>query len=463
MLEPRQRNQKGRSYASEGLGEKELKTLYSLATPKMLKKGEVLFREGATDPTLYVVLEGEIRVVRRLERQPETITTLHQGAWLGEFGLTSTMPLTESAFATRPSRILAIDKAAVDALDEKTQMLLFKRLCLLASLRNRGQAIRESKLAIKNQQLMEALFSVHTKGKTDCIGSDRVQGVIKKLPKLPAFASTLAGRLLLEGTSLREITEMIKADPSLTGVVMKTINSVFYGFYKKISDVHRAVVLLGVNELYRLLIGEGVRRTMPDTLYFRNLHAHSLAVSYIASALAQKSQRGNPAQVATIGLLHDLGHVVAQLLTKQDPVLDMLIDAQHRAQMGALLLKQWNVPDVVWRSVAFQCYPEFCPPAKIPPEIRINVTLLYLSHLCYDFFAGRSEHDLPTLFQDDYLSLLTWGRLSVSEIARQFVLPDLIRKRRSFPLFLRELLEKHLQQTGLAESAGGEPIERVRS
>ena len=452
MLESRQQNQKARWHAFEGLNEKQLNTLYRLATPKTLKEGEILFREGKTDPTLYVVLEGEIRLVRYLEGQPETVSTIHRGAWVGEFGFASNIPRTESAFASKPARVLAIDKAVVDELDEKTQMLLFKRLCLLATLRNRDQVLREAQLTVKNRQLVKALFSARTKGKPDYIASQVVQGVIDKVPKLPAFAYTLAGKLLLEGNSLKEISETIKTDPSLVGTVMKTINSAYYGFYKKISDVHRAVVLLGFNELYRVVIGEGVRRTMPDTAYFRNLHYHSLAISTIASTLSQKGQRGSPAQVGTIGLLHDLGHVVAKLLTKQDPVLEKLIDAQHRAHMGALLLKRWNLPDVVSRSVAFQYYPEFCPPVKIPADIRINVTLLYVSHLCYGLFEGISEHDLPTLFQDDYLSLLNWGRLSLSDIARNFVLPDLIKRRHSFPLFLRELLDKHPWSSGESAS-----------
>ena len=448
MLELGKGDQKVHFSSFEGLGEKELNTIYRLAIPRTLEKGETLFREGETDQTLYVVLEGEIRVVRNLQGQPETISMMHRGAWLGEFGFTGKMPRTETAFASQPSRVLAINKAVVDALDEKTQLPLFKRLCLLGSLRNRDQALRERKLAVKNRQLIEALFSARTKGKLDYTASQMVQGVIDKVPKLPAFASTLAYKLLLEGTPLKEVSETIKADPALVGVVMKTINSAFYGFHKKISDVHRAVVLLGVNEIYRLVMGAGVRRTMPDTPYFRTLHYHSLAISYIGSTLSQRAQRGNPAQIATIGLLHDLGDIVAKLLIEKYPAVEMLVDAQHRAHMGALLLKRWNLPDVVSQSVAFQCYPEFTPPAKIPPETRINVTLLYVAHLCYDIFQGDSEDDLATAFRDEYLSLLNWGRLSVSDIARKFVLPDLIKKRLSFPVFFREMLEKNLQTGG---------------
>ena len=76
MLELRKEDKKARSSSFEGLGEKQLNTIYRLAIPRTLEKGEILFREGETDQTLYVVLEGEIRVVRNLQGQPETISRM---------------------------------------------------------------------------------------------------------------------------------------------------------------------------------------------------------------------------------------------------------------------------------------------------------------------------------------------------------------------------------------------------
>ena len=205
MLELGKGDQKVRSSSFEGLDEEQLNTIYRLASHRTLEKGETLFREGEADQTLYVVLEGEIRVVRNLQGQSETISVMHRGAWLGEFGFAGKMPRTETAFASKPSRVLAINKAVVDALDEKTQLPLFKRVCLLGSLRNRNHALRERELAAKNRQLIEALFSTRTKGKLDYTASQMVQSIVNRIPKLPAFASTLAYKLLLEGTDQKSV------------------------------------------------------------------------------------------------------------------------------------------------------------------------------------------------------------------------------------------------------------------
>ena len=446
---------KGRSYAFEGLGDKQLNTLYSLATTKTLQKDEALFRQGDTEQVLYVVLEGEIRVIKHLHGQlTKTVSTLREGAWVGEIGFTGGMPRTASAFANKPSRVLAIDKSTVAALDERAQLFLFKRLNFLTSMIIGDLDTREKELVIRNRQLTESLFSARTRDKTDYSRSQMIQSIINKVPQLPVFASTLTHKLLGGGTSLKEVSEMIKADPSLVGLVLKTLNSSYYGFYKKISDIHRGVVLLGLNGLHQLTMGAGVRRIMPDTTYFNNLHRHSVAISHIAFALSQNVQYSNPAQVATIGLLHDLGQVVIKLLKDRNPGLGMLVDSLDRAQVGALLLKKWNLPDVVWQSIEFQFYPEFSLPAKVPADIRINVAILYVAHLCSEFLQGHTVYDLPTLFLDQYLLLLNWERLSVADITQKFVLPDLIRKRQSLPQFFRELLEQHPQQAGLSQAYG---------
>jgi hypothetical protein len=155
--------------------------------------------------------------------------------------------------------------------------------------------------------------------------------------------------------------------------------------------------------------------------------------------------------VATIGLLHDLGQVVTKLLKDRNPNLNMLIDSLDRAQIGAVLLKKWNLPEVVWRSVEFQFYPEFSLPKNVPVDIRITVALVYLAHLCNEFLQGHTVYGLPTVFVDEYLSLLKWERLSVADIAQRYMLPVLIKKKNSLPAFLRELLEEHLR-AGLPEA-----------
>jgi HD-like signal output (HDOD) protein len=289
---------------------------------------------------------------------------------------------------------------------------------------------------------MRDIYRERTKCIDDVQQSELIQNILNKVPKLPAFATTLANDLMGDLITTKEVSEHITKDPSLVGIVLKTINSAYYGFQKKISDIHHATVLLGFNQLYQLILAEGVRRTMPDITSFHELHSHCVAMSHISFALSQETGIGKPIQLATIGLMHNLGQIVILLLKKQNPKLLMYIDSLDQAQIGGLLLKSWNLPDVVWKSIEFQFFPEFSSPNNIPGEIRNNVTVLYISNLCYEIYQGKSEKELPTTFLDEYRQLLNLKNYSLIDIANRHVFPSLKKNLKSLPLPIRQLLEK---------------------
>ena len=124
-------------------------------------------------------------------------------------------------------------------------------------------------------------------------------------------------------------------------------------------------------------------------------------------------------------------------------MLTSLIDTLDRAQAGGHLLKSWHLPEVVWKSVKYQHYPEFTAPFNIPSEIRNNLALLYVAHLCYEYYQGKDEDQLQTTFLPEYKQLLNLGRYDLDGIAYQVVLPALEKKINSLPAPLKKLVRKH--------------------
>jgi len=113
-----------------------------------------------------------------------------------------------------------------------------------------------------------------------------------------------------------------------------------------------------------------------------------------------------------------------------------------QAKLGSLLLREWNIPEVVCRSLEYQSYPEWLPPEKVPEEHRDHVTALYIAHLCYDYLAGKKEEDLPTTFLTDYMDVLKRPERTVSEFMEKMVLPALKKKQRTFPEDVRDFIAK---------------------
>jgi CRP-like cAMP-binding protein len=80
--------------------------------------GEVIFREGDPGRELYVLLQGEMEVVKAAKNQRgETrVAMLGPGDWFGEMSILDIMPRSATVRALAPARILKFSAADLDAL-----------------------------------------------------------------------------------------------------------------------------------------------------------------------------------------------------------------------------------------------------------------------------------------------------------------------------------------------------------
>ncbi|MTW23201.1 hypothetical protein [Allochromatium palmeri] len=106
----------------------------------------------------------------------------------------------------------------------------------------------------------------------------------------------------------------------------------------------------------------------------------------------------------------------------------------------AELLRSWQLPEVLCKSVQFSRYPELAQPSRIPVDVRANVAALYLARCCYDDLRAI-EGAPPRLFVRDYLSALGYPDLSEEILLRERVLPKLAAQRRHLPVSLAASLE----------------------
>ena len=83
---------------------------------------------------------------------------------------------------------------------------------------------------------------------------NKVYAKIDELPTLPVVLPKLLTLMESEKTGAPEVAEVISRDPALTSKILKTANSAYYGFQQEISDLGRAVPLLGFNMLKSLAL-----------------------------------------------------------------------------------------------------------------------------------------------------------------------------------------------------------------
>jgi putative nucleotidyltransferase with HDIG domain len=205
---------------------------------------------------------------------------------------------------------------------------------------------------------------------------DEVLDRVLETDELATLPSSLARILAVtqdpDSTAL-DLAAEIAQDPALTAHVLKTVNSAFYSFQRRVQSVSDAVVLLGFTEVERLSLAISVINLFGG----RQAHAwalsqlwrHSLVASMAVDVVIERYTDGDPdaggAHVAA--LLHDLGKaflwqafpeaigdvirlVDEEGMTPREAEMAVFGGADH-AMVGAAVCERWMLPPAIVQSV----------------------------------------------------------------------------------------------------------------
>src|SRR3954449_6325114 len=75
------------------------------------------------------------------------------------------------------------------------------------------------------------------------------------LPSLPAIAVQVLELAQKADVDIAEIARIISKDPALSGKILRTVNSSFYGRSQHVSTVSHALVILGLQSVKTLVLG----------------------------------------------------------------------------------------------------------------------------------------------------------------------------------------------------------------
>ena len=132
------------------LGDEGLEILLEHSRSLVLRKNTILMSEGETGESMYIVIEGSIRVFVGDEEGNEIVLFLEgPGSYLGEISLLDDEPRTASAITLEKTEVLAISKAGFLACLESNPEVAFLIVrALTERLRRATRTIRS--LALDN-------------------------------------------------------------------------------------------------------------------------------------------------------------------------------------------------------------------------------------------------------------------------------------------------------------------------
>jgi CRP/FNR family transcriptional regulator, cyclic AMP receptor protein len=112
----------------EGLSRKELEHLAQLADDLEIPAGKVLTRQGDTGREFFVLMDGEVEVVR----DGEVIGTSGAGDFIGEISILEDMPRTATVTAKTPVRLFVLTAQSFRSFVEESPEVENKVLRTLA-------------------------------------------------------------------------------------------------------------------------------------------------------------------------------------------------------------------------------------------------------------------------------------------------------------------------------------------
>ena len=238
---------------------------------------------------------------------------------------------------------------------------------------------------------------------------------IRELPTLPAVLGKILNAAADPDSSAIDLGRLIAADQSLSAILLKLVNSSYYGFYRQIKTVTQAIVVLGFLEVRNLTLTATafhVFDEFPSKYDRQQLWRHSLAVALASDRIAKLLSK-NPEGYFEAGLLHDIGKVVLDWLypdlfrsavAEADEKDCSIAEAEqnvfgmNHAAVGGLLGEYWHLPETVVEAI--RCH-------HAPDEATLDPDQAYIiaaaNALSYRAGLGETSSGVPPELGDELM------------------------------------------------------------
>ncbi|MBN1363785.1 MAG: HDOD domain-containing protein, partial [Syntrophaceae bacterium] len=271
---------------------------------------------------------------------------------------------------------------------------------------------------------------------------------ITVLKPLPVASLKLFDLLKNPQTSASEVATVIKTNPFLSARILRVVNSAYYNLPVEVTAVGRAIILLGYNNVRSLVFQDALQSTLSREEHarqsgFDELWIHSTVVSACAHYLSLNVFRSPENEVATVGVLHDIGKYFFHLLDgageKVEAVHNVIQEDEqygvNHPLTGSILAEKWQLSDVIAKCIQFHHHPMFFPPESVPAPYQQLTFIVCLSDLICKVlgYGGQSDDILP--IRKEYFELFGLSS-EIRKIVTQPLIQEIEKSRAAVESFI---------------------------
>lgn len=164
-----------------------------------------------------------------------------------------------------------------------------------------------------------------------------------------------------ESSTIDDISDVIILDPALTGTILKLANSSFFNYPGKIDTISKAVLVLGITEVYNLVIAyfttQAFKSINAEQEYLDVFWEKSVDCALLIKFFGCSLNIPNAERLFILGILHNLGEIIvkqiaSEKITECQNIKNTCLPWKIQREIlgftfgecGAELLKLWQLP-----------------------------------------------------------------------------------------------------------------------
>lgn len=176
-----------------------------------------------------------------------------------------------------------------------------------------------------------------------------------QLPSLPEV-TLRALKACHAGDSYREISQIVATDTALVARLLSLANSALYRSNPPIRSVEQALLRLGTRRFQTLLLTSALRQLLfelggDEWQQLRDFWRHSLTTALTARALATLTRYPSPEEAFLLGMVHNIGELIAIKTQPQERKQDIL---NHQNEIAAHFVTVWGLGPLAADAMRYQ-------------------------------------------------------------------------------------------------------------
>lgn len=262
--------------------------------------------------------------------------------------------------------------------------------------------------------------------------------ILKSLDNLPPMPHVVfkAKEIMVDpDSSVRDLSRIIETDQSIVSKVLKLANSAYYGVRGKVSSIHHASTLLGLETLGEVVMMAGISGFLGKSMkgYQQeagDLWQHSIAVAVCSRIIAGKKIPELKDNGYMAGLIHDIGKIVLDpyIFERKEEFEGLLGDEQQtflnaekqilgfdHAEIAFEICKKWNFPEDIAFAVRYHHHPSLAQGNELSYIVHVSDYIAMLSGI------GYGSDSLLYQVEEDTMNFLSLNQEDISNILLEVI------------------------------------------